>query len=87
MNNNEKFREVCSQIPHLRTPEDPKEKALRLQELFELLEESKLRGEPDYRIDFDSITQDMIDFVEAQGYTFILEINNDRAWYTIKEKA
>ena len=85
--NQNNFRDVCSQISPLRPPKDPKEKALRLQELFELLEESKLRGEPDYHIDFYSITQDMINFVEAQGYTFILEINNGRAWYTIREDA
>ena len=83
--NQNNFRDVCSQISSLRPPKDPREKALRLQELFELLEESKLKGEPNYHIDFYSITQDMINFVEAQGYTFILEINNGKAWYTIKE--
>ena len=67
------------------TEEEFREVYNALVESTELLEESKLRGEPDYRIDFYSITQDMINFVEAQGYTFILEINNGRAWYTIRE--
>ena len=81
--NEENFKRVCENIPHVTTPLTAEEKALRLQELFEILEDTKAEGSTNYNIATESVTLDMIFAAQAHGYTFNLKITKTGYWYEI----
>lgn len=82
-NNQNNFRDVCSQISSLKTPFTTEEKTLRLQELFEILEDTKAEGSTNYNIAAESVTLDMIFAAQAHGYNFNLKITKTGYWYEI----
>ena len=81
--NEENFKRVCENIPHVTTPLTAEEKALRLQELFEILENTKAEGSTNYNIAAESVTLDMIFAAQAHGYNFNLKIAKTGYWYEI----